>query len=411
MPDADQKAKPEKINITRAVIDRIVCPPDKDRVYLFDARTPGLAVCRTRSGATSFYCYRRVQGRPARIRIGGYPELSPEQARKRCSEMNLDIANGRNPQTEKRAAREELTFGATFTRYLDEHAKQRKRTWKADEWMHTKYLAKWDTRQLSTIDAAAVATLHSRLGEKHGKYQANRVLELVQSVFKFAMSVGAAKANPAAGIKAFKEQSRERYLSREEFPKFWAALEAEENETLRDAFKSLLFTGARRGNVLSMRWAELDLRQTIWTIPGEKAKNGRAYSIPLVPAAMEILERRKANAAGEWVFPSDSEAGHVVELKSAWARLLKRAGIADLRIHDLRRTLGSWQAEQGTSLHIIGKSLGHVSQAATAIYARLQVDPVRLSVNQAVSTMLSAITPPAPPAPEQQNDGEGKHVS
>jgi len=86
-------------------------------------------------------------------------------------------------------------------------------------------------------------------------------------------------------------------------------------------------------------------------------------------------------------FPGEGKVGHLADPKKAWHRVLKRAGICDLRVHDLRRTLGSWQAAAGANSYIIGKSLGHKSQQSTAIYARLNLDPVRASVNQAIDAM------------------------
>lgn len=90
------------------------------------------------------------------------------------------------------------------------------------------------------------------------------------------------------------------------------------------------------------------------------------------------------------LFPGEGEAGHFHDPKKAWARILKRAGIEDLRIHDLRRTLGSWQTALGASGFIVGKSLGHKSMQATAVYARLNLDPVRNSVNAAADAMFKA---------------------
>jgi len=139
-----------------------------------------------------------------------------------------------------------------------------------------------------------------------------------------------------------------------------------------------------------MRWQDIDLNEAIWRIP--KTKNGDALNVPLTPESLTILEARKkqkiVNAI--WVFPGDGKTGHLVEPKKAWAAILQNAGIEELRIHDLRRTLGSWQARQGTSTAIIGKSLGHRSQQATAIYARLDIDPVRQSMEQATAGMIDA---------------------
>jgi integrase len=110
----------------------------------------------------------------------------------------------------------------------------------------------------------------------------------------------------------------------------------------------------------------------------------------LVPEALTILEQRKAEASGPWVFPGPGVTGHLVEPKKAWKRILTRAGIEDLRLHDLRRSLGSWQAATGANLSIIGKTLDHKNVSTTAIYARLNLDPVRASMEQATQAMFDA---------------------
>lgn len=160
--------------------------------------------------------------------------------------------------------------------------------------------------------------------------------------------------------------------------------------TIRDFILIALLTGARRRNVQAMRWSEITWERESWTIPAEKSKSGEAVSIALTPVALRVLENRKAESRSQWVFPGRGKSGHLEEPKTAWKRILKRAEVTDLRVHDLRRTLGSWQAATGASLPIIGKSLGHKSLAATQIYARLNLDPVRESVNRATDAMLLA---------------------
>src|SRR5262249_18477979 len=127
-----------------------------------------------------------------------------------------------------------------------------------------------------------------------------------------------------------------------------------------------------------------------WTIPAQEFKTRKPLTVPLAPEAIGILTRRKTNAINDWVFPSRSRSGHLVEPKTAWERIRERAKLADVRIHDLRRTLGSWQAALGTPLNIIGRSLGHLRQETTAIYARLNLDPVRASVNAAAAAIATA---------------------
>ena len=141
-----------------------------------------------------------------------------------------------------------------------------------------------------------------------------------------------------------------------------------------------------------MRWRDLSLDNNRWEIP--HPKNRTPYVVPLTPEAVRILKRAAGSArkGSEWVFPSNAGARTLKNFKRGWKELVKRASLADkdLRQHDLRRTLGSYQAAGGTSLGIIGKSLGHKSLAATAIYAQLDLDPVRESVLSATRTIIAA---------------------
>src|SRR5829696_8018920 len=119
----------DRINFTRATLDRVACPPDKDRAYVYDSKRVGLCLQVTRNDARTFYLYRKVDGRPERIRLGSYPPMTPEQARDACDRNNGEIAAGRNPAEKRRAARAEITLGELLTHYLDTHARHHKRTW------------------------------------------------------------------------------------------------------------------------------------------------------------------------------------------------------------------------------------------------------------------------------------------
>lgn len=385
-------AIPPKLRLSKRAIDALACPPDRDRVYVFDLTTPALAVCRTRAGAASFYLYRRVNGRPTRIRLGGWPELTVEQARKMAAKMNMAIQNGENPQVRKQAAREELTCGELFDQYFENHAKPHKRTWTADRRIWNTYLkGPLRGKRLSMVTSMQVAALHARIGRDRGHHMANRCMEVLRSMYSRAIEWGLAKENPAARVKMFPEPQRERFIQPDEMPRFLAALRADANTAARDCFLMALLTGARRGNVMRMRWDQISMQRATWTIPATETKNGKACTIPLVPPAVEILEQRAINGQRTgYVFPGRRAGDHMREPKHAWSRIVKRAGIENLHIHDLRRSLGSWMAGLGVSTAIIGKQLGHSDPAATAIYARLNLDPVRLAVNTAVQAMLEA---------------------
>ncbi len=201
---------------------------------------------------------------------------------------------------------------------------------------------------------------------------------LLSALFAFAVKRRLALANPAKGVERFEEHARERFLKPAELPAFLAAVEAE-GEPWRDYFMLCLLTGARRHAVASMAWADVDLDGAVWHIPAARSKNRQPISVALVSKAVELLARRWAEAVNAYVFPSaTSGTGHVVEpARSPWLRVVKRAGLSDLRLHDVRRTVGSWLASAGASGFLIQKALGHASLQSTAVYARLDLGPVR----------------------------------
>ena len=139
-----------------------------------------------------------------------------------------------------------------------------------------------------------------------------------------------------------------------------------------------------------MHWSDINFSRSEWLI--KETKNGESQTIPLSSQAIDILKERSKIRNSDWVFPSlSSKSGHIEEPKKAWKNLLDRAEIKDLRIHDLRRTLGSWQAATRANSYIIGKSLGHKTQQTTAIYTRLNMDPVRESVARAADAMFAEV--------------------
>jgi integrase len=404
-----------RINFTKAALDKLRCEAGRDRAWYHDTKVPALTVMVRETGGKSFYVNRRINGTPKRVLLGSFPAMSPEQARTRAQAVNVDINDGKDPVEAKRSRRLEMTLGDAFTDYLAKHAKvyKRERSWREDEKQWTRYMDEWKGRKLSAVTGETVAEIHRAVGKK-GKYAANRLLALLSSIFTHAKR----EPNPCRGVTRFPEQKRERFLHPDELPAFFAAVEAEEDDTLRDFFKVALFTGARRSNVQAMRWAHVNLARGTWTIPAEEMKANEGIVIHLAAPVVAILQARRAAAEekaakyledGEraraeralaWVFPSrrvDPKTPHLAEPKGAWDRVLARGGLKDLRIHDLRRTLGSWQAMTGASLPVIGKTLGHRNQATTEIYARMNLDPVKQSVNLATAAILAASVPPAKP--------------
>jgi integrase len=357
------------------------------KAFYYDLKTRGLAIYVTASGVKTFFVSRRVHGKPERIILGRSSEISLEQARDKALIINAQIADGHNPQEKKRAVRNDMTFGELWEMYLERHAKLNRSSWKHDADRHRLYLQCWKEKKLCYITSHMIRELHQDIGSEKGMVTANHVHALIRLMFNKAIEWGWDKPNPAYAVKRFKTPSRERFLGVTEMKTFLEALENEPSETIRDYIFISLFTGARRSNVQAMRWIDIDLAAAQWIIP--MTKNGKPHIVTLAAPVVERLQKRKEKSESEFVFASKkSVSGHLENPRATWVLLLERAGIKNLTIHDLRRTFGSWQAAQGANSYIIGKTLGHTSQGATAIYARLDLNPVRQSVTNAVNAML-----------------------
>ena len=381
----------KKFNFTKAEIDSLQIPEHGRRDTYQDTKISGLQLRVTHTGVKTFSVFKRIKcGDPERITLGRYPEMTIDQARRKAMEINLAISEGHNPAGVRRDARVEMTFGDLFGDYIERHSKLHKKTWAEDEEKFRNHISSAiGNKKLSAIDKNDISMIHAAISKKGNPATANRVLALISSVFGWAISIGIwHHVNPASGIKRNREKSRDRFIQGDELPRFFAALADETNETIRDYVLISLLTGARRSNVLSMRWKDINFDRAEWRI--EETKNGTPQTVALSPESVEILLNRKPAMAAVFVFPGSGKSGHLEEPKKGWKRILERAGIENLRIHDLRRTLGSWQAKTGASLAIIGKSLNHKNHNTTAIYARLDLDPVRESVNTATSAMLTA---------------------
>jgi len=369
---------------------------DKIQTY-HDTVARGLKLMIRPSGTKTFILYRKISGRPERVTLGRFPDLSIEQARAKADEFNSQIALGKNPAHSKRMLRAETTFEELFKLFIERYAKVHKRSWKNDEDRYRLYLQHWSQRKLSSIKRLDVQRLHEKIGANCGIYAANRTLSLLKTLFNKAIEWGWDYPNPVHAIKKFKEKSRERFLQTDELPRLFESLADEPNGIARDYILVSLLTGARKSNVLAMRWEQINFAQATWTIP--ETKTGDPHTVPLVKAAMNILNCRREKSSDPWVFPGSGKTGHLVEPKKAWKRILERAGIEDLRLHDLRRSLGSWQAATGANLSIIGKTLAHKNLNTTAIYARLNLEPVRQSMDVATDAILEAANWSHPDSP------------
>jgi len=402
-----------KLKFGKGEIEKIA-PPVKGRATYYDTMIPKLACRVTAAGSKTFYVIKRAGAAMAWVKLGTFPGMTVEQARNEAEKNLGEFAKGNNPAKVKREDKQKITLGQAFQNYFDQHVKPKgvktaddiRATWQRfigtlpDEpaKKHGRKRQKhpagvdWSNRKIDQIEKGEVRTLHAAIGATH-PIMANRVIEILSAVYGRAIYLGYQGANPASGVEPYRETKRDRFIQADELPVFFTELANESSEDFKHFVLLSLLTGARRINVMSARWEDINLASAIWRIPDADSKNGEPMILPLGDEAMQILRARlpdEGKPTSPWVFPALSATGHISPPKKRWQNLLERCGIDNLRIHDLRRSLGSWQAITGASLVIIGKSLGHKSADATMIYARLNTDPVRASVSAATAAMLEA---------------------
>jgi integrase len=379
-------------NITKALVERAKAP-QTGQTFIRDDSLRGFGLRVTAGGVKSFILEARIKGRVRRMTLGQYPDLSVLAARTQALADRTAIAHGEDPAEARKQQHREHTFGYLIEAWIERHAKAHRKTWERDKRRLEVHFARWQTRRLSDIPKEEVGRLQHVIAKRRGRVASNRAMTLVRAIFNWGNGAGGIPTkdkngnliNPAIGLTFYHEDKRERFLSPDELQRVNQALIAETDWRWRAYFPLLLLLGLRKNELLSARWTDVDLAQRTLKVPDTKA--GRSHLLPLPAAAAAILEELPSRDKSEWLFPSFGKSGHIVEVKSAWGRIRDRAKVADVTVHDLRRTLGSWLAASGYSLPLIGKALNHSNVSSTQIYARLDLAPVRAALEANATIM------------------------
>ena len=344
-----------------------------------------------KTGCKSYMLVKKIGGQCVRITIGKANEISVDFARKKAFELLEKIKNGVNPNNEKHQLSKETTFGELFEEYIERHAKRHASPGHLKNTLNInkRRFMYWKNRKISSLCMREIEQWFYAIRDSSGLFVANQALTLLRHVYNKAIQWGWDGRNPTAGIKKFQTHARERFLSPEEMDRLFSALDEEENPVYKTFFYTLLYTGQRRGNVLAMRWEDIDFTTDIWFIP--KTKNGSSMRVPLVGQLVLMLKELKLQSGGSpWVFPSPLDgSAHLGEPRNIWDRIKKRAGITDLRMHDLRRTVASYECMGGINLSVVSKTLNHKTLSATQVYARVNTSAVAQALQSTVDTFES----------------------
>jgi len=410
--------------LTRQAIDAVK-PPKSGYVTWYDTEEPDLGIRINAGGRRTWFVLVSYEGTTTRATVGKYPSITPELARKKAKGILkgvlLDDQTPREAAAERRA---EVTLRRAFDLYREKRFVAHKRSTGNIDSMTDLYLAPWLDWRLSQITRGHVEHLHAdipnrkrrrwKVGEDRKKAlvdtdqnctgsMANHVLQHVRAVFNFARSYYTdgnhtplyAGPNPADGIEKHDEESVGRRVRHDEVKRFFAALMAEPNRDFRDWVLVALWAGARSGNTRAMRWADLDLESGEWTFTvrkGRPKKSGevrtRKITLALASPLLALLKERRTSNKGEWVFPAETREGYMGIPKDAWAKLLKRAKVTSLRMHDLRHSAASWAADSGASGPLLQAMLAHADPKTTQRYTHLHASVVRQAADAMANLML-----------------------
>jgi integrase len=363
--------------------------PATGNIIHFDSEIGGFGIRITAAGARSFVlCYRNQSGRQRRLTIGSFGEWTVGAARAEARDLKRMIDQGDDPLGKRLASRDAPTVADLCQRVIDEHLPKRRASTRRGYIAATnnQILPKLGSCKVVEIDFTDVDALHRRITKSGTPYQANRTIALLSKMMSLAVKWGWRPNNPCKGVEKNHESKRERYLTSDELDRLGKALTQCPNQQGADIIRLLLLTGARRGEALAMRWADVDLKAGVWTKPAAATKQRKHHRIPLSAPARDLLEQIRAEAAEDavFVFPSLTAAvEHRVDLNKVWAGLCKAAKIENCRIHDLRHSYASILASSGHSLPVIGRLLGHTQAATTDRYAHLIDEVLRTATEKA----------------------------
>ena len=376
--------------------------PDTGNKVHYDTEVKGFGCRVTAADARSFILnYRTRSGLERRYTIGRFPNWKTDAARKEARNLKAQIDLGGDPVAALTSMRDAPTVADLCKRYEKEHLPKKRPSSQVDDqsMINNDILgSNLKNKKVAEVTFSDIDALHRKITEdtvsrKSAPYRANRVVALVSKMFGLAVRWGMRSDNPAKGIERNQEVKRHRYLDAKEIKNLPAALDGYKDQQAANIVRLLLLTGARRNEVQTMRWVDLDLAEGNWTKPGATTKQKTVHRVPLSAPAIQLLMEIRLQAAveaklkkrevSEFMFPS--MGGHRVEIKAQWAEICEAAGIVGARIHDLRHTYASVLASAGLSLPVIGALLGHTQIQTTMRYAHLFDDPLRQATERAAA--------------------------
>jgi integrase len=355
-------------------------------VTYFDTDIKGFMLEHRKGGGATFYFrYRDSSGKVRLHRIDKVNRISVSDARAEAHRLKKLLDSGGDPKSQSRFAAPAQSFGDFISeRYLP-YIQAHKRSWKTDEvLLRLHVLPVLAAQRLDRITRTSIIALHTSMREQgYAPATSNRVLLMLKFIFNCAIrwEILAVAANPCAGVSLFQDNgARERYLTQEEVGRLLDELSSTSHVQVSQVILLLLYTGARKSEILRARWEHVDLNARMLMVP--VSKSGRRRHIPLSDSALEVLRELPRYEGVPWVFYNPTTGKPPVSIYNAWDTIRNRVGLPEVRLHDLRHSFASFLVNSGSSLYEVQRLLGHYDPKVTMRYAHLSPESLINAANK-----------------------------
>jgi integrase len=385
-------------HLTPSVVNQAICPSDKKKLDLFDTQTKGLVLEVRESGGKTYYLrYQDHRGKTRQLRLAAAQDVTLPQARTLADKARNRIAMGNDPSEKKTELRSTPTFTEFITDRYMPYAKGYKKSWNTDDsYLRNHLLPALGKKHLDEITKHDVIAFHHGMRSKdYALGTCNRCLILLRYAMNLAVrwEIPGMKANPTKDVPLFEDLAgkKERYLSQEEAKRLFEAVQRSENTMLRFIVPMLILTGARKREVLDAQWEDFDLPHRQWRIP--TTKSGRPRHVPLSDGVLKLLASVPHDPDCPWIFANPKTRRPYVSVFISWNTARKNAGLAEVRMHDLRHSFASFLVNAGRSLYEVQKILGHTQVKTTQRYAHLAQETLVDACNSVVNSLGDAFGP------------------
>lgn len=361
--------------LTDAGVLALRCPEGRSHCEVFDTLMRGLYVDVMANGRLAYRVRYRLQGKQRVFTLGDARLLTVEEARAAARLALRRAMVGDDPRHEPLPEHGPTLAAFYLEQYLP-YVKSYKRSWNTDETMIRLHLmpALGERAMGSVIPPDIARLVEAMRGRGYAAGTCNRALVLLRYGYTLALRwrIEGVEQNPAKELKNLKEDNRiERYLTPEQTQRLLVAVRESHNPLLTSIVAFLIYTGARRREVLDARWGDVDMARKLWRIP--KTKSGKVRYVPLSAGALQLLAALRAEhpPLGGFVFANPHTGLPFVSIFHSWDAARQRAGLPELRLHDLRHSFASFLVNAGRSLYEVQELLGHADIRTTARYAHL----------------------------------------